>query len=120
LVAFVASFLVLLDVIDKLAVPIGVIALFRGIPMGEARHAAVLVVGYGSSRRHSGSCRALRLVPHPRPCYSLWPFSGKVDATISGVCYSSGGLFLLLLFRFPVFWMAEAFNDSRALSSVAA
>jgi hypothetical protein len=38
-----------------------------------------------------------------------------------GVCYSSGGFFrLLLLFRFPVFWMAEAFRDSRALSLAAA
>jgi hypothetical protein len=42
-------------------------------------------------------------------------------ATMSGDCGSSGGLFrLLLLFRFPVFWMAEAFRDSRASSSAAA
>jgi hypothetical protein len=27
---------------------------------------------------------------------------------------------LLLLFRFPVFWMTEAFRDSRASSSAAA
>jgi hypothetical protein len=54
----VASFLVRIDVIDKLTVPVGVIALSRGIPMGEARHVAVLIIGYGSSRRHSGSCRA--------------------------------------------------------------
>jgi hypothetical protein len=59
--AFVASFLVRLDVIDKLAVPVGVIALSRGILTGEARHVAVLIVGYGSSRRCSGSCRAPRL-----------------------------------------------------------
>jgi hypothetical protein len=44
-----------------------------------------------------------------------------VVATISGVCCSSGGFFFLLkLFRFPVFWMAEAFNDSRASSSAVA
>jgi hypothetical protein len=40
---------------------------------------------------------------------------------MSGVCCSSGGFFrLLLLFRFSVFWMAEAFRDLRALSLVAA
>jgi hypothetical protein len=53
--------LVCLDVIDKLAVIVGVIALARGIPMGEARHVTVLIVGYGSSRRRSGSYRAPRL-----------------------------------------------------------
>jgi hypothetical protein len=57
---------------------------------------------------------------HPQPRWLLCPLSQKIVATISGVCYSSGGFFrLLLLFRFPVFWMAEAFNDSRASSSAA-
>jgi hypothetical protein len=28
-------------------------------------------------------------------------------------------LLLLLLFRFPVFWMGEAFNDSRASAAAA-
>jgi hypothetical protein len=41
--AFVASFLVRLS--DKLAVPVGVIALSHGILMGEAWHIAVLIVG---------------------------------------------------------------------------
>jgi hypothetical protein len=41
-------------------------------------------------------------------------------ATISGVCCSSRGFFrLLLLFRFSVFWMAEAFKDSWASSAAA-
>jgi hypothetical protein len=40
---------------------------------------------------------------------------------MSGVCCSSGGFFhLLLLFRFPVFWIAEAFKDSQAASAAAA
>jgi hypothetical protein len=38
-----------------------VIALSRGIPMGEAQHVMVFIIGYGSSRRHSGSCRAPQL-----------------------------------------------------------
>jgi hypothetical protein len=59
--AFVASFLVCLDVIDKPAVLVGVIALSRGIPMGEAQHIAVLIVGHERSRHRSGSCGAPRL-----------------------------------------------------------
>jgi hypothetical protein len=40
---------------------------------------------------------------------------------MSGVSCSSGGFFyLLLLLGFLVFWMAEAFRDSLASSSVAA
>jgi hypothetical protein len=51
---------------------------------------------------------------------ALCPLSEKVVATISKVCCSFGGFFLLLpLFRFLVFWMPEAFNDSRASPSVA-
>jgi hypothetical protein len=60
------------------------------------------------------------LEPRPQPRWLLCPLSEKVVATISGVCSSSGGFFhLLLLFRFPVFWMAEAFNDLQASSSAA-
>jgi hypothetical protein len=56
----------------------------------------------------------------PQPHWLLCPLSEKVVATMSGVCCSSSRfLLLLLLFRFPVFWMAEALNDSRASSSVA-
>jgi hypothetical protein len=59
--ALVASFLVRLDVIDKLTVPVSVIALSRGIPMAEARHVTVLIIGYERSRRRSESYRAPRL-----------------------------------------------------------
>jgi hypothetical protein len=42
--AFVASFLVRLYIIDEFAVPVGVIALSRSIPMGEAWHVTVFIV----------------------------------------------------------------------------
>jgi hypothetical protein len=38
-----------------------VITLSCGISMGEARHVAIFIIGYRSSKRHSGSCRAPRL-----------------------------------------------------------
>jgi hypothetical protein len=61
------------------------------------------------------------LEPRPRPRWLVCPLSEKVVATISGVCYYSGRFFLLLLlFRFPVFQMVEAFNDSRVSLSAAA
>jgi hypothetical protein len=91
--------------------------------MGEAWHVAVLIVGQGADGAVAGAVE-LRgwplLEPCPRARWLLCPLSKKVVATISEVCCSSGGFFLLLLlFCFPVFWMAEAFNDSRASSAAA-
>jgi hypothetical protein len=92
--------------------------------MGEAWHVAILTVGPGAKGAVAGAAELhswLLLEPHPRPRWLLCPLTEKVVATMSGVCCSSGGFFLLLvLFRFPVFWMVEAFNDSRTSSSAAA
>jgi hypothetical protein len=78
--------------------------------------------GAGGAIAEAGELRGWPLLePRRRPHWLLCPLSEKVVATISRVCCSSGGFFrLLLLFRFLVFWMAEAFKDSRASSSVAA
>jgi hypothetical protein len=59
--ALEASFLIRLEVVDKLAVPVGVIALSRSITMGETWHIAVFVVRHGGGWRRSGSCRTPRL-----------------------------------------------------------
>jgi hypothetical protein len=122
--ALEASFLIRLEVVDKLAVPVGVVALSRSVTMGETWHIAVFVVRHGADGAKAGVAELRSwplLVPHPLPRWLLWPLSAKVVATISGACCSSGGFFrLLLLFCFPVFWMAEAFRDSRASSSTAA
>jgi hypothetical protein len=89
--------------------------------MGEAWHVAVLIVGHGGSRHRSGSWGAPWLA-------AAGTASPTALAALSFVEEGCGHhirsllLFfrLLVLFRFPVFWMAEAFNDSRASSSAAA
>jgi hypothetical protein len=83
--------------------------------MSEAWHVAVFVVDTGAAGAiaEAGELRGWPLLePRPQPRWLLCPLSEKVVATMSGVCCSSGRFFcLLLLFRFPVFWMAEAFKD---------
>jgi hypothetical protein len=59
--AFEASFLIRLEVFDKLAVPVGVVALSGSVAMGKTWHIAVFVVRHGSGWRRSGSCRTPRL-----------------------------------------------------------
>jgi hypothetical protein len=56
-----ASFLIHLEVIDKLAVPVGVVALSRGVTMGKTWHIAVFVVRHRGGWRRSGSGRTPRL-----------------------------------------------------------
>jgi hypothetical protein len=92
--------------------------------MGEAWHIAVFIVEHRCSWRRSGSWRASRLAAagtSSLAALAALSFIGEGCGHHIGVCCSSGGFFrLLLLFRFPVFWMAEAFKDSRASSSAAA
>jgi hypothetical protein len=49
--ALEASFLIRLEVIDKFAVPVGVIALSQSVAMGETWHITVFVVGHGGGWR---------------------------------------------------------------------
>jgi hypothetical protein len=53
--------LICLEVIDKLAVPVGVVALSRSVTIGKTRHIAVFIVRHRGGWRHSGSCRTSRL-----------------------------------------------------------
>jgi hypothetical protein len=54
--ALEASFLIRLEVIDKLAIPVGVVALSRSIAMGKTWHIAIFVVRHGGGWHRSGSC----------------------------------------------------------------
>jgi hypothetical protein len=48
--------LVRLEVVEKLAVLVGVVALPCCVPVGKAWHVAVLIIGYGGSRCGGRSC----------------------------------------------------------------
>jgi hypothetical protein len=56
--ALAACFLVHLEVVDKFAVLVGMVAFSRYVLMGKAWHIMVFIVGHGRSWRDSGSCRA--------------------------------------------------------------
>jgi hypothetical protein len=56
-----ASLLIRLKVVAKLAVLVGMIALSRGVTMGETWHIAVFIVRHEGGWRRSGSCRTPRL-----------------------------------------------------------
>jgi hypothetical protein len=105
--ALEASFLICLEVIDKLAVPVGVVALSRSVTMGETWHIAVFVVRHGGGWRRSGSCRTSRLA-------TATAASPAALAALALVSKGCGHHFRSLL----LFWRIPPFVAAIPLSSV--
>jgi hypothetical protein len=105
--AFEASFLVHLEVIDKLAILVGVVALSRRVTMGKTWHIAVFVVGHRGGWRRSGSCRTPRLAT----ATSASPATLAALALVSKGCGHHVGSLRL-------FWWILPFVAAIPLSSV--